>query len=44
MNSTPAAFHVRNIPVYGNRILAPMDGYSDLPFRLICRELGSAMS
>ena len=38
------SFHVRNIPVYGNRILAPMDGYSDLPFRLICRELGSAMS
>ncbi|MBI5053030.1 MAG: tRNA dihydrouridine synthase DusB, partial [Chloroflexi bacterium] len=25
-------------------ILAPMDGFSDLPFRLICRELGSAMS
>jgi tRNA-dihydrouridine synthase B len=25
-------------------ILSPMDGYSDLPFRSICRELGSAMS
>src|SRR5215216_3029975 len=37
-------FHVRGVPVYGDRILAPMDGYSDLPFRLICRELGSAMS
>ncbi len=43
MNSTPA-FHVRNISVYGGLILSPMDGYSDLPFRLICRELGSAMS
>ncbi|MBI4674663.1 MAG: tRNA dihydrouridine synthase DusB [Chloroflexi bacterium] len=37
-------FFVREIPVYGNTILAPMDGYSDSPFRLICRELGSAMS
>jgi tRNA-dihydrouridine synthase B len=39
-----SAFHVRDIPVYGRVILSPMDGYSDLPFRLICRELGSAMS
>jgi len=37
-------FFVRGIPVYGDVILSPMDGYSDLPFRLICRELGSAMS
>ncbi len=37
-------FRVRHIPVYGDLILSPMDGYSDLPFRLICRELGSAMS
>lgn len=37
-------FFVRNIPVHGDVILSPMDGYSDLPFRLICRELGSAMS
>ncbi|MEK7788076.1 MAG: tRNA-dihydrouridine synthase family protein, partial [Chloroflexota bacterium] len=40
---TPA-FFVRNVPVYGETVLSPMDGYSDLPFRLICRELGSAMS
>ncbi len=38
------AFHVRSIPIYGRAILSPMDGYSDLPFRLICRELGSAMA
>lgn len=38
------AFRVRDVPVWGDAILAPMDGYSDLPFRLICRELGSAMS
>ena len=40
---TPA-FFVRDIPILGRTILSPMDGYSDLPFRLICRELGSAMS
>jgi nifR3 family TIM-barrel protein len=38
------AFLVRDVPVWGQAILSPMDGYSDLPFRLICRELGSAMS
>ena len=37
-------FHVREIPIYGDLILSPMDGYSDLPFRRLCRELGSAMS
>ena len=42
--SPTAAFYVREIPVHGRTILSPMDGYSDLPFRLICRELGSAMS
>lgn len=35
---------IRNIPIYGDAILAPMDGYSDWPFRSICRALGSAMS
>lgn len=37
-------FYVRDVPVYGDAILAPMDGYSDWPFRSICRSLGSAMS
>lgn len=39
-----ASFYIRSIPVFGDRILSPMDGFSDLPFRLTCRELGSAMS
>jgi nifR3 family TIM-barrel protein len=39
-----AHFFVREIPIYGDVILSPMDGFSDMPFRLICRELGSAMS
>ncbi|MBE0699396.1 MAG: tRNA dihydrouridine synthase DusB [Anaerolineaceae bacterium] len=35
---------VKNIPIYGDIILAPMDGYSDMPFRSLARSLGSAMS
>jgi nifR3 family TIM-barrel protein len=37
-------FYVRDVPVYGDLILSPMAGFSDMPFRLICREFGSAMS
>ena len=37
-------FYIRDVPIYGDTILAPMDGYSDWPFRSICRALGSAMS
>ncbi|MBN1666592.1 MAG: tRNA-dihydrouridine synthase [Anaerolineales bacterium] len=37
-------FYVHDIPVYGDALLSPMDGYSDWPFRSVCRELGSAMS
>jgi nifR3 family TIM-barrel protein len=37
-------FYVGDVPVYGDLILSPMDGFSDMPFRSLCRELGSAMS
>ncbi|MFH1635626.1 MAG: tRNA dihydrouridine synthase DusB [Chloroflexota bacterium] len=40
----PPSFHVGPIPIYGDVILSPMDGYSNWPFRSLCRELGSAMS
>jgi len=33
---TPA-FYIRNIPVFGNLILAPMDSISDPPFRPLTR-------
>jgi len=39
-----ASFVIGNFSVYGDTILAPMDGFSDLPFRSVCRELGSAIS
>ena len=42
--SEPPVFRVGTIPVYGDLILSPMDGYSDLPFRSLARRLGSAMS
>ncbi len=43
MQSEPA-FTVRDVPVYGRLVLSPMAGFSDKPFRRICREYGSAMS
>jgi tRNA-dihydrouridine synthase B len=42
--SSEPVFWVRDVPVRGDAILAPMDGYSDWPFRSLCRALGSAMS
>ncbi|HXW01437.1 MAG TPA: tRNA-dihydrouridine synthase, partial [Anaerolineae bacterium] len=45
-NLTPfkPTFMIHHIPVYGDLILSPMAGFSDKPYRLICREYGSAMS
>jgi tRNA-dihydrouridine synthase B len=41
---TSPVFYVGKVAVQGDVILSPMDGYSDQPFRSLCRELGSAMS
>lgn len=41
---TPPKFMIGGLPVHGELILSPMDGYSDQPFRSLCRELGSAVS
>ncbi len=43
-NHPEPSFVVGGIPVYGDLILAPMDGVSDLPYRVLARRLGSAMS
>jgi nifR3 family TIM-barrel protein len=37
-------FMISNVPIFGDLILAPMDGFTDLPMRGLCRSLGSAMS
>jgi tRNA-dihydrouridine synthase B len=44
MPSPNPTFKIRDIPVYGDLVLSPMAGFSDKPYRLICREYGSAMS
>lgn len=41
---TEATFWVGDVPVYGDAILAPMAGYSDVPYRALCRVYGSAMN
>jgi nifR3 family TIM-barrel protein len=43
MSQSPC-FHIGPIPIHGDLILSPMDGFSDLPFRSLCREMGSAIS
>ena len=43
-DATAPTFFIRDVPIYGDALLAPMDGYSDWPFRSLCRKLGSAMS
>jgi tRNA-dihydrouridine synthase B len=40
----PPTFCIGELPIYGDLILAPMDGITDLPFRGLCRRLGSAIS
>jgi len=42
--SRQPAFMVRDVPIYGDLILSPMAGFSDLPYRMIARDFGSAMS
>ncbi len=37
-------FWVRDIPVYGDVILSPMAGFSDVPYRALCRAFGSSMN
>ncbi|MEM7119345.1 MAG: tRNA-dihydrouridine synthase family protein [Chloroflexota bacterium] len=37
-------FWVRDVPVYGDVILAPMARYSDVPYRAVCYAYGSAMN
>jgi len=44
MTENTTSFLIDDLEIKGNLILAPMDGYTDWPFRSICRELGSAIS
>lgn len=44
LNHTATSFSIGNIPINGRVYFAPMDGFSDLPMRLITREFGSCIS
>ena len=37
-------FFLGDEPIYGDTILAPMDGYTDSPFRIIAKRFGSAIT
>lgn len=39
-----AHFFIGTVPIHGDVILAPMEGFSDVPYRSLCRHFGSAMS
>jgi len=43
MAAKEPTFMIGAVPIYGDLILAPMDGITDYPFRGLCRKLGSAM-
>lgn len=38
------SFQIGSVPIYGDLILAPMDGITDSSFRGLCRGLGSALT
>lgn len=38
------SFYIQNVQINGRVLLAPMDGYTDSPFRLLCRNFGSSIS
>jgi tRNA-dihydrouridine synthase B len=42
MNDSPA-FFIRDLPIRGPLILAPLSGYNDQPFRRLCLEFGAAL-
>lgn len=44
MTDSQASFHIGTVPIHGDVILAPMEGFSDVPYRSLCRQFGSAMS
>ncbi|MBN2001799.1 MAG: tRNA dihydrouridine synthase DusB [Anaerolineae bacterium] len=36
-------FYIRDVPIDGSLVLAPMSGYNDQPFRRLCRKFGAAL-
>ena len=44
INSLSDTWFIKNVPINGRCLLAPMEGVSDQPFRMICRKYGSSLS
>ncbi len=38
------SFYIQNVEIKGRVLLSPMDGYTDFPFRSLCRQFGSALN
>ena len=39
-----SSFYIQSVKIPGRVLLAPMDGFTDSPFRSVCRSFGSALS
>ena len=44
LDSLYSSFMIQNVQIPGRFLLAPMDGFTDSPFRTICKKHGSALS
>ncbi len=44
LNFLHTSFYIQNVEIKGRVLLAPMDGYTDSPFRMLCRRFGSALN
>jgi len=44
METINAGFHIINFLIRGDVVLAPMAGISDMPYRLLTRDMGNALS
>lgn len=42
-NFLSSPFRIRELDIPGRLLLAPMDGFTDSPFRRICREFGASL-
>lgn len=44
LNFLHSSFYIQHVEIKGRVLLAPMDGYTDFPFRMLCRRFGSALN
>jgi len=44
INTLSDTWFIKDVPINGRCLLAPMEGISDQPFRMICRKYGASLS